>query len=275
MKNKMDITVSKTKGIKLGYGFTYDFKTNGDYYNTNDLILITPSFYHVDKEGKNRQPVDIYYEANGTLIKVGSDQDILKHILVLNHPYRNIPKKELENTAKAYEAQKRANYKNYNYYIERLTRLEKNQLKKGQNIRITEKQRTLIGDKETKNKPKNIEETKIIQSVQKWHGTYFLPNISHIVPKNMEIWKLPYLRTCEYPFIKGGYIIVNFELKTYKNYNTNKSVEQNKAISAYNNIGYNNLWKTEGFQLGQQGFELEYGDVLIYHADKRASQDFD
>lgn len=272
MENKMDIPTVKENGVKLGYGIRFDFKTNGDYYKENDLIIVTPRFYHLDKEGKNREEVDIYYEAKGSLIKVGSDQDILRQTVILNDPYRNIPNKELENTAKAYEVQNRGQGKDYNYYIERLTRQEKHNIKVGDKLLITEKLRTLIGD--TTNIPPNIEETKVIQSVQKWHGEYFLPNKGHIVPKDMKIWELGALDTSKYPFIHGGYIVVNFDIKTYKNCNPNIPLEQNIPTGTYNNITYNNMWQTEGFNRNQQGYELDYGDIVVYYKDKSASMDF-
>src|SRR5690606_29684407 len=47
--------------LKTGYAFRFMLDTTGEMYGSGCTIRIIPTFYYVDKDGKNRQKVDLYY----------------------------------------------------------------------------------------------------------------------------------------------------------------------------------------------------------------------
>ena len=77
--------------LKTGYVVRFKMQTTGEMLSSGSKVVIEPTFYHVDKNGKNRRQVDIYYteEINNksqSLIKVGSllDQTNVKRIEIGN-----------------------------------------------------------------------------------------------------------------------------------------------------------------------------------------------
>jgi len=66
--------------LNTGYAFRYSFETVGDFEDKNDSITIVPKFSWVDKDGKNRTSVSVYYndkigDSYKHLVKVGSSLD--------------------------------------------------------------------------------------------------------------------------------------------------------------------------------------------------------
>ena len=92
----------KDRAVKLGYSIKFEIKTIGNYYDQDDFVRIMPSFAFVDKDGKNRREVDLYYStANDPLIKVGSTKDTMAHTMKLDFKYRGINLSEFTNAAES------------------------------------------------------------------------------------------------------------------------------------------------------------------------------
>ena len=81
--------------------------TTGEMYGSGCTIRIIPTFYYVDKDGKNRQKVDLYYneEIDGKqelLVKVGKGIDLVNlKFGTTGNPHSKIPSAEIKHTAKA------------------------------------------------------------------------------------------------------------------------------------------------------------------------------
>ncbi|WP_435924017.1 DUF5704 domain-containing protein [Paenibacillus sp. DYY-L-2] len=86
--------------IKTGYHFKFDFKTKGNMFGKQDGIRITPTFYFVSKDGKQRFEADVYYKTNTRqFVKIGSPEDQVQRYVILNDRLRNVPTEELKDTA--------------------------------------------------------------------------------------------------------------------------------------------------------------------------------
>jgi hypothetical protein len=257
--------------LKTGYVTRFSLKTVGDMYGINDYIRIKPTFYYVNKNGENRQEVDIYYSEtfNGKknlMVKVGSELDLNnKKSLYTDDPYLAIPDVELNQTAyykgvdiKEWKAQRR------NVFTL-------------SNIMIPESLRTFVGY--LPNLPASVTEKAVAQSVQNWYGEYYLPSDIHVTPRDFDITE--YFKnnggfTYKEPFwLKDGYIIVNFAIE---------SIQDGKRHLSYINpinsgSGYLNMWKREGFQYQKtdyhgSAFNFEDGDYILYHSNSSAAKDY-
>ena len=100
MPGKNDVPGYQNRAVKLGYAVRFEIRTIGNYYDRYDFLQIIPTFYFVDKEGKNRQEVDLYYSTpSAPLIKIGSDRDTLTHTMKMDFKRRGIDLKEFSDTA--------------------------------------------------------------------------------------------------------------------------------------------------------------------------------
>lgn len=271
--------------INTGYAFRFMLDTTGEMYGSGCKIRITPSFYHVDEKGKNRQRVDIYYdeEFNGKshhLVKIGQGIDLanVQQGLVGN-PYSRIPEAELRHTAKVMETTypKIANQYGIMYTYS--------------DIRISSMFRTFIGLDYAKHISKLpsfkrvkelTKETELSLSkyMQRWYGTYKLPSNIHVVPAGYDV--NGHLRKYGIDYhedfwIRDGYIIVNFNIETYdKNEKRHLSYTNGEN---YTNKKHCSMWVTEG-GLGEKEdntgakFKLMAGDIVFYYANKKHSDDY-
>ncbi len=86
--------------IKTGYHFKFDLKTKGNMFSAKDGIRITPSFYWVSKDGRQREEVELYTHAGSRkFIRLGSAEDREKRYVILNERLRNVPTEEMQDTA--------------------------------------------------------------------------------------------------------------------------------------------------------------------------------
>jgi len=74
-------------------------------------------------------------------------------------------------------------------------------------------------------------------------------------------------------WLKDGYIIVNFEIKTVQN------GDYANPVLSYWGAPYCNMFEREGFSYTKTDFngavfDLVDGDILFYYTDKRSSDDF-
>ncbi|MFV0342766.1 MAG: hypothetical protein ACK5JH_07700, partial [Anaerocolumna sp.] len=249
----------------------FSLKTIGNMYDSNDYIKITPTFYYVDKNGQNRQEVDIYYAEtfNGKknlMVKMGSELDLQnKKAFYTNDPYLAIPEAALKQTA-YYEG---VSYKEW--------ASRKRNVFTFTNIMIPNSLRTLIGYQQ--DIPTGVTEKMVARSVQNWYAEYYFPSKIHAAPKGFDLiayWKKNGGFTYKEPFwLKGGYVIVNFNIETLQDGKRHLSY-----INEVNSpLGYLNMWKREGFQYEKTDhkdvtFQFIDGDYVLYHTDRSAADDY-
>lgn len=279
----------KNVAVKTGYSFKFDFKTMGNMFGKSDAIRITPKFYFVDKNGQNRREVDLYYHGkNDFFVKVGSNEDKTYRTVKLNDPYRNISTDDLTLTADYYyrhaadfDLTDKVNGMYYSSfirnYIRKDTKEETITGPYGWQI-LNKNLRNYIGPKK-ENVPSTgtmILKEDTIRSEQKWYSEYSLPAKVYAVDKDVNVANMGLMTRLSDDsslFLKNGYIIVNFDIETIRN------GEVNKPYLKYVNGNVSNQWKREGFKYNYVdpyniNFTLKDGDVVFYHADKSANDDW-
>ena len=270
--------------LKTGYMIRFSLETTGTMYTSGNYISIQPSFYFVDKDGKNRTAVDLYYEEsfngkNNPLVKVGSelDRSNIKRVRTGDINF-GIPKAELEQTADILKIR----YGNFIWQTEAMYTF-------GQ-IRLTEAFRTFVGNNYTNTikslasyksvKDNGIIDEDMIKRIQRWYGTYYIPNRVHAVKKGYDVYDYSCKYGIDYSedfWLKDGYIIVNFTIvgmdqngKGHLSYINPNNYQENGNCS---------MWVMEGPPLEKQSykgpiFKFYAGDFILYYADKRASDDY-
>ncbi|WP_435924010.1 hypothetical protein [Paenibacillus sp. DYY-L-2] len=152
---------------------------------------------------------------------------------------------------------------------------------------LPEQLRTFIGPKT--NLPPSVDQLRANAAIQKWYGEYSLPADPYVVKAGTNIAE--YGRTHggldeKSPiFRKNGYIIVNFNIETIRDGDLNDphlqyiDAPMMNKVDPQTNLKRENQWEMEGFlpvvsdSFGNT-FELTYGDVVFYHADKSSRDDF-
>ena len=256
------------QAVKLGYKIRFSLETNGDMTGSDDILLITPSYYHINEKGI-RQPVDLYYETGQGFIKLGSDKDTMKNTMVLNDPARKITKEAIENTVKVLSAQKRNNGLTDTDYLNIFTGHYEKDLAYKNKLLLTEAQKLYIG---TSSQIRGeLPQHLILEARQKWYGEFYLPSQTVVVPRGLNLSTYTRLKIGEAPFITKGYIAVNFDIKGYHNIKTLKDLETLEAYNTYKTADLGNAWSREGYKTNIPGINLMEGDVVFYHVDRRAS----
>jgi len=260
--------------IKTGYHIKFDFKTKGNMFSADDHVRIKPTFYFVNKDGSNRRPVDLYYHdygRNKNFVKIGSSQDVVQRTIKLNDRMRNISQTDLNNTATFVKT-----YGFQNFVRE----ASKPSLIGGYSwLDLKQRVRTMIGP--VNNIPEGVKVSRTVSAEQQWYGEFSLPAAPYVVPAGYNIFE--YGRTHQgltdsSPiFLKNGYIVVNFQIETYR------SGEKLPYLRYYRLPGdstpLDNQWQMEGFSnvIGDKyghRFASPDGDVAYYHADKSSYDDF-
>lgn len=275
--------------VKTGYKFRFDMKTKGDMESIKDAIRIKPTFYHVSKDGKRRQPVDLYYHDDSNyFIKIGSEKDKTYRTVSLNESMRNVPKNELNNNAlHYYNFADRFNLKDTTdqYYETAFARyyakhMSKEPVKTGPyGWQILNWQlRTYMGPLANQVPQNTMVPTKeIVTKEQTWYGEYSLPANLYVVPKDNyipEAGRVEMLNENHRLFLQNGYIIVNFDIETIN------EGDLNNPYLSYYKAHYMSQWTDmEGFEdsfVDSYGnmFEQQEGDVIFYHADQSSLDDF-
>ncbi|HCG4535933.1 TPA: hypothetical protein NJY08_004783, partial [Salmonella enterica subsp. enterica serovar Typhi str. AG3] len=284
-----DVKSIKNQAVKTGYSFSFNMKTKGDMESVKDAIRITPTFYHVNADGTNRQEVDLYYHQDKNyFIKIGSEKDTTYRTVTLNETTRNVPSNELSNNAIHYfDFANRFNLEDTaaDYYASSFARHYLRTMSKeaiqtgpyGWQI-LNWKLRTLRGPLENE-VPTNtvIPAKEIVSKEQTWYGEYSLPAETYVVPKGSNIEQTALMGNLyeNHPiFLKEGYIIVNFKIETIQ------EGDLNNPYLAYYDAYYMSQWTDmEGFKSSfvdgyGNTFNLEEGDVMFYHADQTSLSDY-
>jgi hypothetical protein len=186
-------------------------------YSSGCKVKITPTFYYVDADGKNRRQVDLYYneEINGKdypLVKMGQGVDLINiKSGTTDNIYSRIPERELAQTAavmnKKYSLIANQRSSMYSYTDIRLMPAFRTFVGTGYAKFIT----GLASYKDVKDTT-GLTQTGLTKYLQRWYGTYKLPTNVHAVPKGTDVWG--YLRKYGIDYdedfwLKNGYIIVN------------------------------------------------------------------
>ncbi|WP_338657305.1 DUF5704 domain-containing protein (plasmid) [Sporosarcina psychrophila] len=279
----------KNVAVKTGYQFKFDMKSKGNMWNSNDAVRIVPSFYFVKKNGTERRPVDVYYHSDSNyFVKIGSDKDKEYREVTLNEPLRNMEKKQLADTADfTYRHPDEYGYRDIVDKTMKPTFIrdfERNYSKKKTTSGTYSWQvlnwnlRTLIGP-DANLVPTNsmVPPVDVKAREQQWYGEYSLPADIYVVDQGRDIagYGVEHRLTKKSPiFLQDGYVIVNFNIETIDNGDTDKPRLQ------YHKGPLANQWKMEGFKYNfndpyGNNFNLIDGDVLFYHGDNSSFSDFD
>ena len=261
--NKEDIGVLPTE-----YKFEFELVTIGNLFNMYDCINITPTFYYVDKNGQNRQQVDLYYSENiegenKNFVKVGSttDKNNPKYMR-LGNADRNVPESEIKATAHILGIAEET--------------LKNNKTKLGyfSQVVLPSAARMFVGD--TYMTPSGVIPVKVKKSQQHWYGEYYVPNKVYAVPKDYDVFeyaKKHGLNGKESFWLKNGYIMVNFKIDTVKDQ------QFNSPDLSYYDVPLGNMWNIEGaiktkVDDNNVSFTFNRGDMIRYDLDKKASDDY-
>ncbi len=275
----------KNQGIlKTGYMLRFSLDTVGSMFSDGSTVVLKPSFYFVDKNGKNRKAVDLYYteEINGKsrhLVKVGSalDQINIKSYRIgdLN---LGIPITELKNTA----ALRNIRYQDMIWQYEPMFSFEK--------IWLGSAFRTYVGQDYANSIKRLGSFSKIIeagiremdasQSMQRWYGQYYIPNKVQVAPKGYDVmgYADKYGVDSKSPFwLNGGYIIINLNIYTLDERGKQRLSYTNSAN--YSNNGNCSMWVLEGPAMKKESykgpvFDLYAGDFFLYYSSRKASDDY-
>ncbi len=271
--------------LKTGYAIRFMLDTTGEMYSGANCIKITPTFYYVDSEGKNRKRVDLYYDEEINrksyhLVKIGEGVDLvnLKSGMTGNI-FSRIPESELRNTAKVLDT----TYSKLYY--------KSNTMYAYSTFRLLNEFRTFIGTKYARDiivlpsfdqvkEYTNLNANQLSKYQQRWYGTYKLPTDVHAVEAGYDVYE--YLRKYgidynEDYWLKDGYIIVNFNIVTI-----DKSGKERLSYlngNNYVNNGNCSMWVTEGSIIQKTDnkgvkFNFKAGDILLFYADKKYSDDY-
>ncbi|MBP1903704.1 hypothetical protein J2Z32_000316 [Paenibacillus turicensis] len=285
--------VFKNLVTKTGYHFKFELKTKGNMFSAKDGIEIVPRFYFIPLEKVEgnptpqigeRVPVDLYYHTNDKyFIQIGSKDDKEKRYVILNERLRNVPQVELEDTAR------------YQYDVEK-SFSEVNQISRAQYLAQykdkTTKQKTMVGGYgglflsapirtyigPKTELPTGVDPYRANAAIQKWYGEYSIPAGVYAVEKGTNIAE--YGRThqglddASPIFLKEGYIVVNFDLRSVQN------GQRDTPHLQYIQGKLMNQWsQMEGFKkdvIDPYGrtLPIQDGDVIYYDGKYSSRSDF-
>jgi len=267
--------------LKAGYIWRFMFQTTGnEMMSDQSYVRITPRFFYVDKNGKNREEVDIYYTAyiNGvrkSLVKIGSLlDDSNKKLERTGNEYLSIPESELAITA-AIRNRALLDWKAQRTIMYTYQGITTNvAFKTFSNKAYTDMVLGRSGPRP------NVGNNDITSRKQSYYFNYSLPNSFKAVSKGFDI--TPYVaRGITYKeafWKKEGYIIINFDITCYD--------KDGKAYMSYGNndnhvnYGYGNMWVLEGAPRTKTDyygvtFDIRNGDVLMVYTDRTNVDDYD
>ena len=270
--------------LKTGYMFRFSLDTIGNMFSDSCKVSIKPNFYFLDKNGKNRVAVDLYYTEsinNKThyLVKVGSglDQTNIKNVKI-GDLYLGIPKGELKQTATL----RGIPYRQFSTKYSPMFHFSE--------IRLNWAFRTYVNndyllkvksyDSYTDVTANGISQGDILERMQRWYGQYYIPNEVHVVEKGFDVMDYADKHGVDYYenfWLKEGYIIVNFTIETV-------GENGSRRLSYINATNYKkndncSMWLLEGAATSKSShkgpmFSFFAGDCIIYYSNKKMSDDY-
>lgn len=272
--------------VKTGYHFKFDLKTKGNLFGKQDGIRITSTFSFISKDGSSRQDVDLYYHrGQERFIRIGSAQDMEKRFVVLNSRLRNVPSTELSDSARyrytyEFSSDERNRLTLAEHMVKFVNQTSRQKTWTGRYdwMILTSPIRTLIGPKT--NIPSSVNIDRANAAIQRWYGEYSLPADVYAVPKGTNLEQVARQNKLDESsdiFLKKGYIVVNFNIESLRNGNTQAPHLQ------YIHAPLMNQWQLEGFNRppahnnstnNKRRWPLKDGDIIFYDADQSSRNDF-
>lgn len=268
--------------VKTGYHFKFDLKTKGNMFSAKDGIRITPSFYWVSKDGRQREEVDLYtHSGSRKFIRLGSAEDREKRYVILNERLRNVPMEEMQDTSAYQYKHELSEAQQSQLTLERYVSLYAHRIARSKTwigrydwLVLPAAVRTLIGPKT--DLPDGVNVDRANASIQRWYGEYSLPADVYAVTKGTdlrEVSRRQELNEHTDIFKKTGFIVVRFNVESLRQGDTEHPHLQ------YINGPLLNQWQLEGYRREIKDpyghtFHLQDGDVVFYHADQSSRDDF-
>lgn len=262
--------------VKTGYTFRFDLKTIGNMFGPKDLVRIKPSFTWVNENGSGRQAVDVYKHTSEKLfVKLGSGQDTYMRQIALQERLRNVPDAHITQTAQAYYELYRTtmNLPKDSFVAAWQKRAAQTTDIGGyMDLRLASGVRTYIGPQEDQ-VPDSVNSSRALAAIQQWYGEYHVPSQLYIVAKGFDMSKQFGFKE-DAPFLlRKGYLIVSFDIETVRDGDLSNPHLQ------YIHAPLTNQWKREGYVSQVRlpngaAIQLKDGDILFYHGDKSAQQDY-
>lgn len=275
--------------MRSGYSVRFRVETVGSMYSADDLVAITPKFYWVDKDGKNRTEVNLYYDVyeNGITrsILIGSKDDKKMHTLSFAKGGFGISIDSLERTANILGYQDVHEFTGHESPVFRFSGIQLNQFVR--NFTGREHSTSILGQKvlinemvEASGSELGISNDAVDRSVQQWYGMYYLPSGIHVTEySDEEVRK--YCRVYDYketdsegnPLWKSdGYLIVNFNIDTVNcgQYSLTYDADRlNGSNEIHYDAGSCDMWDLENSIVAKKSsvgvdFSFEQGDFLVY-----------
>ncbi|MGM0380336.1 MAG: DUF5704 domain-containing protein, partial [Bacillota bacterium] len=251
--------------LKLGYKFRFQLNTIGNFFK-EDKIVINPKFKYLNKSNNIDSSVKfwtyIQKDLKNHFICLDDKEDLEKYLptyyLDISDPFIDISDEALNYSS---------NILNIDLFDLKEKKINIGNLK---NIQLNKYLRVFEGNLDELTK--EIDQSRVKNSVQRWFGFYKLPNYLYVVDENIDLneyaLKNNGIDFKEEIFKKDGYIIVNFEIQTNKsNTSLGKDLKYNAKLS--------NMFKIEGFDKTIENFKnkrdinLDYGDTIFYDVYKR------
>ena len=129
---------------------------------------------------------------------------------------------------------------------------------------------------------KNVTDRQICErSIQLWSGSFRLPDDIYAVPVNVDLsqyiaGKAGRIKQSDSIFLKGGYILVQFEILSVSDGSVNLSYINAKNASK----GCCNMWKRQGFAYERRFadgivFNFADGDLFLFDMEKTINADYE
>ncbi|WGV33236.1 DUF5704 domain-containing protein [Paenibacillus polymyxa] len=268
--------------VKTGYHFKFDLKTKGNMFSAKDGIRITPSFYWVSKDGRQREEVDLYtHSGSRKFIRLGSAEDREKRYVTLNERLRNVPMEEMQDAAAYQYKHELSEAQQSQLTLERYVSLYAHRIARSKTwigrydwLVLPAAVRTLIGPKT--DLPNGVNVDRANASIQRWYGEYSLPADVYAVTKGTDlrdVSRRQELNEHTDIFKKTGFIVVRFNVESLRQGDAEHPHLQ------YINGPLLNQWQLEGYRREIKDpyghiFHLQDGDVVFYHADQSSRDDF-
>lgn len=276
----------KNQGIlKPGYAFRFSLATTGNLFSEACMVDIKPNFYYVDKDGKNRQAVDLYYTESinnktCSLVKAGSAQDQINIKDVRTGDlYLGIPESEMKQTAPLMGM----TYSKFIWNYSPMFNFSDIRLNWGFRTFTNNGYLNKIKSYQSYSDvlAKGLSDGDVLERMQRWYGQYYLPNEVHAVAKGYDVMDYLDKHGIDYSedfWLDDGYIIVNFTIETV-------GEDGNRRLSYINYPNYRDngncsMWLTENPPMSKTSnkgptFNFYAGDIMIYYAGKRMTDDYD
>lgn len=205
-----------TYAPKLGYTFVFDFKTKGR--KSNNIEIIPSKFYFVSKTTGEMQEVDLYYHtATDKFVKIEQGKEKVKLQANLKESFMKVVNQELIDSTRI-----RGHMFNYGLTIDTGSFAR---MVLPENLRLCYNNFAEYLTNKTYGNASAEQiwgnaggRDNVIDSVGHWYAGYRLPASTRALPKGTNIKNIPNLNDNSKEFLKDGYILVKFEMKTiYKN----------------------------------------------------------